>query len=273
MAKVDRLGWAAGLSFVSYGRRIGVRVSSPALLSRVERLLPPGWTRSPSPIVKRLYSVFVGGDGPRPGVRRLHLAYANTLRIARTANLDLALEALESDLRLYVAERARRRVFVHAGVVGWRGRAIVIPGRSFSGKSSLVAALVRAGATYYSDEYAVFDERGRVHPFRAPLSMRGKDGEGSTRHAPETLGGPLGGGPLPVGLVAVSQYRPGARWRPRRLTPGQGVLALLANTVPARQRPAAALAALRQAVAEASILKGMRGEAEEVAGVLLENVG
>jgi hypothetical protein len=51
------------------------------------------------------------------------------------------------------------------------------------------------------------------------------------------------------------------------------VLALLANTVPARQRPAAALAALRQAVAEASILKGMRGEAEEVAGVLLENVG
>src|SRR5260221_5508655 len=172
MAKVDRLGWAAGLSFVSYGRSIGVRVSSPEILARVERLLPPGWTRSPSPIVKRLYSLFVGGDGPRPGVRRLHLAYANTLRIARTANLDLALEALESDLRLYVAERARRRVFVHAGVVGWRGRAIVIPGRSFSGKSSLTAELVRAGATYYSDEYAVFDSRGRVHPFAKPLEIR-----------------------------------------------------------------------------------------------------
>lgn len=273
MAKVDRLGWAAGLSFVSYGRRIGVRVSSPEVLALVESLLPPGWKPSPSPIVKRLYSLFVGGEGPRSGVRRLHLAYANTKRIARTADLEAALAAFESDLRLYVAERARRRVFVHAGVVGWRGRAIVIPGRSFSGKSSLVAALVRAGATYYSDEYAVFDERGRVHPFRAPLSMRGKDGQASTRHAPETLGGPLGGGALPVGLVAVSEYRPGARWRPRRLTPGQGVLALLANTVPARQRPAAALAALRQAVAEAPILKGMRGEAEEVADVLLENVG
>jgi hypothetical protein len=158
-------------------------------------------------------------------------------------------------------------------VVAWRGRAIVIPGRSFSGKSSLVAALVRAGATYYSDEYAVFDARGRVHPFPAPLSLRGADGERPTRHPPESLGRRPGTRPLPVGRVAVSPYRQGARWRPRRLTPGQGVLALLANTVPARERPAAALAALQRAVVAAPVLKGARGEASEVAGVLLENVG
>jgi hypothetical protein len=186
--------------------------------------------------------------------------------------LPAALDAFESDVRLYVAERARRRVFVHAGVVGWRGRAIVIPGRSFSGKSSLVAALVRAGATYYSDEYAVFDEQGRVHPFLSPLSLRNKDAERPTRHRAESLGRPPGGKPLTVGLVAVSEYRAGARWRPRQLTPGQGILALLANTVPARERPAAALAALQQAVVHAPVLKGMRGEAAEVADLLLERI-
>jgi hypothetical protein len=63
-----------------------------------------------------------------------------------------------------VAENARRWIFVHAGVVAWRGQAIVIPGATQSGKTSLVAALVRAGAEYFSDEYAVFDARGRVHP-------------------------------------------------------------------------------------------------------------
>jgi hypothetical protein len=223
--------------------------------------------------VGRLYSLFVAAGSPRPGIRRLHLSYANTLRIARTAELEAALEAFESDLRLYVAERARHRVFVHAGVVAWRGRAIVIPGRSFSGKSSLVAALVRAGATYYSDEYAVFDARGRVHPFPAALSLRGGDGERPTRHAAETLGDGPGTRPLPVGLVAVSQYREGGRWRPRRLTAGQGVLALLANTVPARERPAAALATLQRALVAAPVLKGIRGEASEVADVLLEDVG
>jgi hypothetical protein len=273
MQKIDRLGWAAGLSFVSYGRRIGVRVNDPQVLPGIVSLLPPGWKPSPSRVVGRLYSVFVGGESRRAGMRRLHLSYANTLRIARTADLEAALEAFESDLRLYVAERARRRVFVHAGVVAWRGRAIVIPGRSFSGKSSLVAALVRAGATYYSDEYAVFDARGRVHPFPAPLSLRGGEGGRPTRHPPESFGGPPGTRPLPVGLVALSEYRHGARWRPRRLTPGQAVLALLANTVPARERPASALAALGRAVVGAPVLKGTRGEASEVADVLLENVG
>ena len=258
---------------MSYGRRIGVRVNDPRLLPRIESLLPPGWKPSPSLVVRRLYSIFVGGEGPRAGMRRLHLAYANTLRIERSADLEAALEAFESDLRLYVAEHACRRVFVHAGVVAWQGQAIVIPGRSLSGKSNLVAALVGAGATYYSDEYAVFDARGRVHPFLAPMSLRGAEGERPTRHSPESLGSRPGTGPLPVGLVAVSEYRRGARWRPRRLTPGQGILALLANTVPAREKPAAALAALRQAVLRAPVLKGTRGEAAEVADLLLENVG
>ena len=36
--------------------------------------------------------------------------------------------------------------------------------------------LVRAGATYYSDEYAVFDSRGRVHPFAQQLAQRLGDG-------------------------------------------------------------------------------------------------
>lgn len=97
----------------------------------------------------------MGGEGPRPGVRRLHLVYAGGARIARARELDEALRALESDLQLHVAVRSRRFVFVHAGVVGWRGRAILLPGRSHSGKSTLVAALLEEGAAYYSDEYAL----------------------------------------------------------------------------------------------------------------------
>jgi len=74
----------------------------------------------------------------------------------------------------YIALWARRRVFVHAGVVAWQGRAVLIPGRTLSGKSWLVRALVRAGAEYYSDEFAVLDARGRVHPY--PLPPREADG-------------------------------------------------------------------------------------------------
>ena len=204
MAKLDRLGWADGMSFTAYGVRFGLRVNDAAIMANLIARLPPGSKPSPVRSVHHLYSLTGFANGSNGRVRRFNLAYANTLRIARTVDLEGALAAFESDMRLYIAERARRRVFVHAGVVAWRGRAIVIPGRSFSGKSRLVAALVRAGATYYSDEYAVFDDRGRVHPFPSPLSLRGEDGTPPTRHAPESLGAAVGTAPLPVGLVAVS---------------------------------------------------------------------
>jgi hypothetical protein len=47
------------------------------------------------------------------------------------------------------------------------------------------------------------------------------------------------------------------------------VLELLAHTLPARRRPGRVLDALTQAVAQASVLRGTRGEAEETARQIL----
>src|SRR5438105_4028110 len=172
MAKLDRLGWADGLGVVAYGLRVGVRTNAAEVLPMLAALIPSSWKPTTEREVNLLYSVLLGGDGPRPGIRRYHLLYRGSLRLARTMDREELLRVFESDLRLTVAEFARRRVFVHAGVVGWRGQAIVLPGRTHTGKSTLVAELLRAGATFYSDEYAVLDARGRVHPYPEPLSLR-----------------------------------------------------------------------------------------------------
>jgi len=164
------------------------------------------------------------------------------------------------------------RVFVHAGVVGWKGQAIVIPGRSYSGKSTLVAELVRAGATYYSDEYAVLDSRGRVHPFDKPLELRDEGQFRQTKVTAAELGGHSGTKPLPVGLVLMTQFKSGARWRPRKLTAGKGVLEMLFNTVSARRSPEKALQTLQRVTAQADVLKGVRGNATEVVPAVLRRV-
>src|SRR2546430_9265743 len=223
MKKVDRLGWAAGFSIRSYGVRIGVRSNDPTALARVLELLPGEWEKTDMPVVDRLYSILIGGAGARANVRRFSLLYGDHLRLARAIDLDSMLEIFESDLRLFVAEFARHRVFVHDGVVGWKGKAIVIPGRSFTGKSTLVAEFVRAGATYYSDEYAVFDSRGRVHPFLKPLEIRDQGDSRQSRIEVTQLGGRAGTKPLPVGLVLMTQFREGVRWKPRKLSPGKGI--------------------------------------------------
>lgn len=269
MRKVDRLGWAAGFAFTSYGRRVGVRVNRAAELERVRAHLPPGWKPSTSGAVERLYSLVFGGGEARRGVRRFNLLYEDSERVERTHDAESLLGAFESRLRLFVAEWARRRVFVHAGVVGWRGRAVLVPGRSLAGKTTLVAELVRAGATYYSDEFAVLDARGRVHPYAKPLALRDGAGGRQTNRAVEAFGGKAGARPLPAGLVVLSRYVEGARWRPRSLSAGRGILALLDNTVSARREPVRALSALREVAVRAPVLKGARGEAAETARAIL----
>ena len=270
MKKIDRLGWAAGIAFTAYGLSVGVRVSERSVLGRVRALLPPGWKPAAKPTVRRLYSLIAGGPTNRAGVRRFNILYSDSQRLLRTHDLEETLRQLELDLHLYIGDRAPRRTFMHAGVVGWNGQAIVIPGRSCSGKSSLVTALVKAGATYYSDEFAVVDARGRVHPYPIPLAIRpGQDGARPVKCRVEEIGGVAGVRPLPVGLVVITRYVRGTRFRPRPISAGRAVLELLAHTLPARRRPERVLDALTQAVAQASVLRGTRGEAEEAARQIL----
>ncbi len=231
---------------------------------------PPGWRRAARPLVGCLYSLVVGSS-PVAGsggskARRFNLLYRDAQRLARTHDIDELFATLEEDLKLHVAIGAPSRVFLHAGVVGWRGRAIVLPGRSFAGKSTLVSALVKAGATYYSDEYAVFDARGRVHPFARPLKLRPRPGEVDAEEPPEMRAGKR---PLPVRLVALTHYQPAERWRSQTLSPGQAVLALMESAVPVRHRPEATLATLREIVTRAPVIQGVRGEVEEAVEKLL----
>jgi hypothetical protein len=258
------------LALVSYGVAVRIGVSDPSLLERLPEHFPPGWKRARSPAVQEEFSVVRTRSKQRRAVWRL---FRGGERIARATNARDLLKHLESWLRLTVAIRSPQRIFVHAGVVGWRGRALLLPGRSHSGKTTLVAALVRAGATYFSDEYAVLDEAGRVHPFPKPLSIRGPHGGAARKHPVEALGGRAATRSLPVGLVAVTRYRAGARWRPRTLSPAEGLFALLSNTPTALTRSEDALRTLNQVVLHAVTLRGARPEADRIVPLLLERLG
>jgi len=272
MEKIDGLGWADGIAVNCFGVRIGIRTTQMGFARSLEHLLPQGHKPTSSETVDQLYSLVVGGPGPRANVQRLHVLYCGAQRLAREREISPILRILQTEIRRVVAEAAPRRVFVHAGVVEWCGRAIVVPGRSMSGKSTLIAEMVRLGATYYSDEYAVLDEKGFVHPFPKPLSLRRPGSFEAFDHALEEFGGREGAKSIPVGLIAVTRYVPGARWRPRELTRGQGLLGLLSHSIAARRQPSRVMRTLRRTVAQAAVFKSVRGEASDTAKALLSRV-
>lgn len=179
----------------------------------------------------------------------------------------------DSMIRVAVGEYAVDRVFMHAGVVGWRGKAIIIPADSFQGKSTLVSELVRSGAEYYSDEFAIFDADGLVHPFTRDLSMRTADG----RYIPydltvEELGGTYGVEPIPVGLVLLTGYVPGGRWSPKILSAGQGLMEMIPHAMSIRHRPDFTIQVLNNIASRAIIASSQRGTAEKFVKTLLKFV-
>jgi hypothetical protein len=180
----------------------------------------------------------------------------------------LALGVLDAEMRMYIALHAPDHVFVHAGVIGVGERAIVLPGRSFAGKTTLVAALVQAGAEYWSDEYAVLDADGFAHPYPKPLSVRIDDTRMTKEQPIESLGGRAGDRPLPVALIVFTSYRPGVDFAPRSCTMGEGAVKLLEHSIAARSRPEQVLAAVRRAATDAVVLEGDRGDAAEAASAL-----
>jgi hypothetical protein len=255
-------------SGVAYGITITIEAPDRALLDRMRATLPETWTET------QLES---SGPTPEPAMkftllRDTEKGYYVELNDSPLLQdpLDEMLDFMPSVVRQYVAAEARDAVFVHAGAVAVNGRGIIFPGRTFAGKTTLVAALLRAGALYYSDEYAVIRPDGLLIPYPKGLSLRLTAGERSqTEHTLTEVGGVPGAEPVEIGLLVLTEYRAGASWDPAELSPAQGVVELLAHAEPVQARPEMTLPAVTQGLANARVLKGQRGDADETAAMLL----
>lgn len=189
--------------------------------------------------------------------------------LAVEARLAPALEQMGRHLMVHVADAAPDYVFVHAGVVAWKGRALVLPGRSLAGKTTLVSELLRAGATYYSDEYAVVDAEGRVHPYARDLRMRRPGSEEQSNLPVAALNAKTGVGALAVRCVAFTEYEAGSSWRPEPVSAGMAALEMMRHAVPVQRAPARVMATLTTMMAAARAWRSPRGEADETARALL----
>jgi len=218
------------LTLRCYG--VVVRVIDAAglwLCLRLRQTLPPELAPSEtSPHVALDYVVTLV-VAPESQGRFEYVVTRNALAVFATAIPDDVYWWIRRDIEHSVATHCDQMVFVHAGVVGWHGIAILVPGRNAVGKSKVVSALVQRGATYYSDTFAVLDDAGNVHPYRTmleedpyqPQNLRAV-GRGS---APEAI---------PVGLVVTGAFAQWSTWRPTIVRGATVALPLIDNTVDRR---------------------------------------
>ena len=207
----------------------------------VAKALPPGWI---------------------PGAVALD---APTFRVEDQCQIPSVMGALE----LYVAELAPGLIFIHAGAVTIDGVGVIVPGRTMAGKSTLIMALVAAGAVYYSDEYAILNEDAMLLPYPRHLHMRPREGGEGMDVDPDTIG-TTGSGPAPIALIAHLTF--GETWHVGDLSPARRVLALLDNAVAAQSRTPEVLARCSTVAETAVGLSGTRGDAAQTAATIVSLV-
>ena len=247
--------WPIEFGMECFGVRLGIRCQNPSIGPLLERRLAPG--RKPTVFdPSGPHFSLVGEEAPS--------LYFNRRRIACADSWEEAVELLESRMQIFIGEHAPGLVFLHAGVVRWRQACLIIPGRSFSGKSTLVAALLQERAEYLSDEFAVIDAGGNIHPYPRLVSLRRPGRSTNLRASAESMGGTVAQGPARPGVILLTHYRPLKVWSPRRASPSEAILQLARHCLPIRSRPSESLDALIALVKRTQVFAGDRGDTADM---------
>lgn len=149
---------------------------------------------------------------------------------------------------------------VHAGAVRLGDRVLLLPGSSHWGKSRMVAELLRRGANYFSDEYALIDDEGRVHAYPRPLLLR----NGSPNRIPVLVQEHRiqeASAAAPVGWIMELQYQADCAWHVSTVGQGEGLLMLLRHTPHVLAEAPDLLGKFQRAAAGAKCFAGRRMDA------------
>jgi hypothetical protein len=151
-------------SYEALEYKFRVRTDLPRIALVADRLLRP--FRSSANGRAPVYSLVPLRRGPGYG---LWLGRRRLIEVRTTGGL---LGRLIFEINGEAIRRTRRVMLLHAGAVAWKRQGVLLPAKRESGKTTLVAGLIRAGFNYLTDEAAVIDPGdGYLHPYPKPLSV------------------------------------------------------------------------------------------------------
>ena len=101
-----------------------------------------------------------------------HSVFIDTFFYRKAVRMEGILDATKWDVWRLFHQVVRDHLLLHAGAVARDGRAVLLPARPESGKSSLTTALLLHGFDYLSDEFGAVDPvTGRLSPVERPISL------------------------------------------------------------------------------------------------------
>jgi HprK-related kinase A len=171
---------------------VRVRSELPTVSEHLDRLYP-GFPIGPGTSGGHFDVAIVQGRGARRWIRRQASLVVNGVRPFHPLPGNLAGPVMEWGLNWCIGTRAHHFLVLHSAVLERGGRALLLPARPGSGKSTLCAALAYSGWRLFSDEFALIDpESGELLPAPRPISLKNESIELIARRYPDVVYGAEG---------------------------------------------------------------------------------
>jgi hypothetical protein len=223
----------------------------------------------------------------RSDVNRYHLLYGEGI-MSSANSLGGVMARLFWHINSQTLRQSSDFLLIHAGSVSTpAGEGLLLPSRSGGGKTTLTTALVRAGFQYLSDEGGAVDPISRMlYPYPRALTLKPGHGdvfpelcgtvngsdwfEGSKWIHPADIRPNAVGGPCPIRYVVAHEYRAKAKTEVTRLTPAQGAMELLTNSLNLLRYRSRALPLVAEVARRARCYRMVSGNLEEEVQAITE---
>jgi hypothetical protein len=152
-------------------------------------------------------------------------------------SLDGVVRGLNAEILDVFARRHRNLVWLHAAAAAWQQHAIVLPGPSRRGKSTVASLLYALGWTYLADETLAVDvSTATAFPFPLTPAFRASasaapvlDPKSQCKRRVDLAAGRVARDPMPIGAVVFPQYVDSGVTRLLPAAPAAGALELVLN--------------------------------------------
>ena len=259
--KFEEVEWSEKFCLECYGTKINIRTDYGNLKSELLKYIPvikqsDGFDEVPNTVS------LITGRGKN--INGLYFNNEPAMLFERLEK-DTIEFAADKILMIMAAVSLPSKIYLHAGAVVWKGFGILIPGISFSGKTTLVREFIEAGADYFSDDCLVLDDRGNMLPFPRDLAIRTDNGRVFKNAA--NFGAKNGIGKEKIKLIVFADYVKNSVWEARKLTVGESVLKLMDNfyyRTSVGHAPSEIIKILTNLTNQASVYGGERGDASQI---------
>lgn len=224
----------------------------------------------------------------RSGEFRYQLLYGDGAMVS-SDKLGPVLARLFWHINAQTLRQSSDFLLIHAGSVATpAGEGVLLPSRSGGGKTTLTTALVREGFQYLSDEGGAVDPISKMlYPYPRALTLKtghadvfpelcgrvnGSDWYDGSRwiHPAEIRPGAVGQGPFPIRYVVAHEYREGAITELTPLTPAQGAMELLTNSLNLLRYRSRALPLVAEVARRARCYRMVSGDLTEAVRTITE---